>query len=77
MELLSEDDLNLKDMTPEELDRAWDLWFELAQTTNDSDPPYTHGVFVLYDLPLPGPEGGHGAAGEAPALPPGPRHPLP
>jgi hypothetical protein len=55
MELLSEDDLNLKDMTPEELDKAWDLWFDLAQTTNDSDPPYTHGVFVLFDrLPPPG-----------------------
>ena len=55
MELLSEDDLNLQYMTPVELDRAWDLWFDLAQTTNDSDPPYTHGVFVLYDLPLPDP----------------------
>ena len=56
MEMLSEDDLNLKDMTPEELDRAWDLWFTLAQSTNDSDPPYTHGVFVFYDgLPLPDP----------------------
>jgi hypothetical protein len=55
MELLSEDDLNLRDMTPEELDKAWDLWFDLAQTTNDSDPLYTHGVFVLYDrLPQPG-----------------------
>jgi hypothetical protein len=55
MELLSEDDLNLKDMTPEELDRAWDLWFTLAQTTNDSDPLYTHGVLVLIDrLPPPG-----------------------
>jgi hypothetical protein len=54
MELLSEDDLNLRDMTPEELDRAWDLWFDLAQATNDSDPPYTHGVFVLYEkLPVP------------------------
>ena len=51
MELLSEDDLNLKDMTPEELDRAWDLWFTLAQATNDFDPPYTHGVFVLCELP--------------------------
>jgi len=50
MELLSEDDLNLKDMTREELDRAWNLWFDLAQTTNDFDPPYTHGVFVLCDL---------------------------
>jgi hypothetical protein len=43
---LSEDDLNLKDMTDEELAAAWDLWFDLAQSTNDFDPPYTHGVFV-------------------------------
>jgi hypothetical protein len=50
MELLSEDDLNLKDMTEEELGRAWDLWFDLAQATNDFDPPYTHGVFVLSRL---------------------------
>lgn len=49
MELLSEDDLNLKDMTVEELDLAWDLWFDLAQATNDFDPPYTHGVFVLFE----------------------------
>lgn len=47
MEMLSEDDLNLKEMTPEELDLAWDLWFDLAQETNDFDPPYSHGVFVL------------------------------
>jgi hypothetical protein len=54
MELLSEDDLNLKDMTPEELDLAWDLWFDLAQATNELDPPYTHGVFVLFEsLPAP------------------------
>lgn len=50
MEMLSEDDLNLKDMTDEELGRAWDLWFTLAQATNDFDPPYTHGVFVLSHL---------------------------
>ena len=50
MELLSEDDLNLKDMTREELDRAWNLWFDLAQATNEFDPLYTHGVFVLCDL---------------------------
>ena len=52
MEMLSEDDLNLKDMTPEELDLAWDLWFDLAQETNDFDPPYSHGVFILCE-PLP------------------------
>jgi hypothetical protein len=45
MELLSEDDLNLRGMSLEELEAAWDLWFELAQHTNDFDPPYTHGVF--------------------------------
>ncbi|HEX9734568.1 MAG TPA: hypothetical protein VGG06_21565 [Thermoanaerobaculia bacterium] len=46
MKMLGDDDLNLRDMTDEELDAAWDLWFDLAQATNDSDPPYTHGVFV-------------------------------
>ncbi len=50
MELLSEDDMSLKGMTRAELDAAWDLWFELAQHTNDSDPDYTHGVFVGVDL---------------------------
>jgi hypothetical protein len=53
MEMLSEDDLNLREMTPEELDLAWDLWFDLAQATNDFDPPYSHGVFVLCDVPAP------------------------
>ena len=46
MALLSEDDLNLRDLTEEELACAWELWFELAQATNDWDPPYEHGVFV-------------------------------
>jgi len=69
MELLSEDDLNLADMTREELDRAWNLWFDLAQSTNDSDPLYTHGVFVLWDR-LPEPSGSHEADPQAPAEPP-------
>ena len=51
MQMLSEDDLNLKDMTREELDAAWDLWFDLAQSTNDWDPPYSHGVFVPNEWP--------------------------
>jgi len=60
MQMLSEDDLNLRDMTPEELEKAWDLWFTLAQTTNDDDPPYTHGVLTSVtweDLEEPGPSG--------------------
>jgi hypothetical protein len=46
MPMLSEDDGNLAELSAEELDAAWDLWFDLAQSTNDSDPPYSHGVFV-------------------------------
>ena len=46
MSMLSEDDVNLRDLSAEELDAAWDLWFDLAQTTHDSDPPYSHGVLV-------------------------------
>ena len=46
MEMMSEDDRNLREMTGEELALAWDLWFDLAQTTNDADPPYSHGVFA-------------------------------
>ncbi|MEA2605138.1 MAG: hypothetical protein QOF89_6130 [Acidobacteriota bacterium] len=65
MELLSEDDLNLKDMTREELDRAWNLWFDLAQTTNDFDPLYTHGVFVLWDRLPDGSEDIDGSTGPA------------
>ncbi len=47
MRCLSDDDLNLAGMSDEELARAWDLWFDLAQVTNDDDPVWTHGVFVL------------------------------
>ena len=36
MEMLSEDDLNLRQMTPEELALAWDLWFDLAQVYSGS-----------------------------------------
>lgn len=50
MQLLSDDDQNLRGMTMAELEAAWDLWFELAQHTNDFDPPYTHGVFQTVDL---------------------------
>ena len=46
MEMLSEDQRNIRNMTPEELDLAWDLWFDLAQATNEDDPPYSHGVLV-------------------------------
>jgi hypothetical protein len=67
MEMLSDDDLNLRQMTPEELDLAWDLWFDLAQATNDFDPPYTHGAFVLCQRqPAGGPAAGEHEEGSAP-----------
>lgn len=47
MAMLSEDDVDLRNLSDEELELAWDLWFDLAQATNESDPPYTHGVFQL------------------------------
>jgi hypothetical protein len=46
MQMLSEDDLDIRAMSRDELDAAWDLWFELAQSTNDVDPAYAHGVFA-------------------------------
>jgi hypothetical protein len=44
--MLSDDDVDLAGMSAEELDAAWDLWFDLAQTTNESDPPFTHGCLA-------------------------------
>lgn len=45
--MLSDDDLDLRDLSDAELALAWDLWFDLAQVTNEADPPYSHGVFQL------------------------------
>lgn len=47
MSMLSDDDLDIRNLSDEALARAWDLWFDLAQATNDSDPAHTHGVFQL------------------------------
>jgi len=62
MKLLSDDDLDLAEMSDEELAAAWDLWFDLAQATNEDDPPWTHGVFV--GLASPAATGEHPSAGE-------------
>ncbi len=43
---LSEEDLDLQDLTEEELYAWWDLWLHQAQATNDLDERlYSHGVF--------------------------------
>ncbi len=46
-EFLSEEDLDLKTLTEEELDAAWTAWLQQAQATNDQDrTAYSHGVFT-------------------------------
>ncbi len=51
-EFLSEEDLDLRNMTDEELQAWWDRWLRLAQATNDRDRyTYSHGVFVLMEEP--------------------------
>ncbi|MEX2662112.1 MAG: hypothetical protein WD227_09280 [Vicinamibacterales bacterium] len=67
MAMLSEDDRNLRDLSDEELALAWDLWFDLAQTTNDDDPPYFHGVFQLVRVPTS--SGGWGGASPSAVAP--------
>jgi hypothetical protein len=47
-EFLSEEDLDLRNLTDEELLAYWQLWLEQAQATNDLDAhTYSHGVFEV------------------------------
>lgn len=51
-EFLSEEDLDLRTMSHEELLAYWDQWLLQAQTTNPHDRrTYSHGVFVMIDEP--------------------------
>jgi len=46
-EFLSEEDLDLRHLSDEELAAYWNLWLEQAQATNDQDAGlYSHGVFT-------------------------------
>ena len=45
-EFLSEEDLDLENLSTEELEIYWRLWLTQAQATNDLDRAfYSHGVF--------------------------------
>jgi hypothetical protein len=47
-EFLSEEDIDIQNMTDEELFAYWDEWLLHAQTTNEYDKDYySHGVFTL------------------------------
>lgn len=54
-EFLSEEDLDLHNLSQEELIAYWNLWLAQAQVTNDLDEAlYSHGVFER-DPALPAP----------------------
>lgn len=49
-EFLSEEDLDLRNISEEELFIYWNMWLEQAQITNDIDKySYSHGVFTYVD----------------------------
>lgn len=49
-EFLSDEDLDLKNLSDEELDQVWTEWLHQAQATNDLDEhTYSHGVFAGID----------------------------
>ena len=53
-EFLSEEDLDLQNLSEEELFAYWDLWLRQAQATNELDEDtYSHGVFMLAPAPRP------------------------
>ena len=70
MTMLSEDDRDLVGLSDLVLGLAWDLWFDLAESTNDADPPYSHGVFQLARPP--GPAAGHHRSAPDPQAEAGP-----
>lgn len=47
-EFLSEEDLDLRNLSYEELIEYWNMWLLQAQITNDIDQySYSHGVFTM------------------------------
>ena len=47
-EFLSEEDLDLRNLTEEELIDWWNTWLLWAQATNEMDKhTYSHGVFTV------------------------------
>jgi hypothetical protein len=53
-EFLSEEDLDLRNLSEQELLAYWNLWLQQAQATNEIDArSYSHGVFVSMNEPSP------------------------
>lgn len=63
-EFLSEEDLDLRNLSEEELFAYWNLWLEQAQATNELDEhTYSHGVFAT-EPPFPPAAGGGPSSSE-------------
>ena len=63
-EFLSEEDLDLRNLSEEELNAYWLLWLQQAQASNDLDRDrYSHGVFVEMREPRP-PESDEGSSAD-------------
>jgi len=46
-QFLSEEDLDLQNLSDEELEAVWNEWLIAAQATNEEDKHlYSHGVFI-------------------------------
>ena len=53
-DFLSEEDLDLQNLSMEERNAYWNLWLQQAQATNDQDArEYSHGVMAGYLEPVP------------------------
>lgn len=51
-EFLSEEDLDLRNLSEEELIAYWNMWLEQVQITNDMEKySYSHGVFTMLKSP--------------------------
>jgi hypothetical protein len=51
-EFLSDEDLDLRNLSEEELVAYWNLWLEQAQATNDLDEhTYSYGAFETEPVP--------------------------
>ena len=68
MQALSDDDLNLRGMSDEELAQAWNFRFVLVQHRNDFDSPQTHGVFLLCRAPRDAPVSPSAASSADPGM---------
>ena len=56
-EFLSEEDLDLRNLSRDELIAVWNQWLRQAQSTNEFDKhTYSHGVFVTEPEAAPSPE---------------------